>query len=268
MPLYRSIPHTIKALVDGSALGYRLFRRNISAQYRQSLLGIVWAFIPVIITSAVWILLQGTKVINIETTDMPYPAFVLIGTTLWTGFMTFLQGPMNSVKANKSLLVKINFNREALLIAAFYEALFNFTLRLPVIIVAMIIFKVVPGIGLIYFPIALISLFLLGASISLLLLPISMLYTDISRAIAAFTQILMFLTPVIYPYPQQGLARQLMGFNPIAPLLSTARNTLSYDSGVFVAGFWQVAIVSLLLFFLGLIIYRKSMPHLIARIGA
>ncbi|XOV91176.1 MAG: ABC transporter permease [Bacteroidota bacterium] len=268
MPIHVGIYYALKGLYNGRSLGYRLFRRNISSQYRQSLLGIFWAFVPVIVTSAVWMFLQGSRIINIADPGMPYPAFVLIGTTLWQGFLTFLQGPLNMVNGNKGLLVKINFQREALLVAAFYDALFNFMIRLPVIIVAMLIFNVVPGVNLIYFPLALIALFLLGASISLLLLPLSMLYTDINRAIGTIAQFLMYLTPVIYPFPKDGLAADLMKLNPIAPVLSTARNTLGTEGSPFMEGFWLISGISLVLFFFGLILYRKSMPHIIARIGA
>ncbi len=268
MPLYKGIVHAIDGLFQGRSLGYRLFRRNISAQYRQSLLGIVWAFVPVIVTSAIWIFLQGSRVINIPDPGMPYPAFVLIGTTLWHAFLTFLQGPLQSVQMNKSLLVKINFQREALLVAAFYEALFNFIIRLPVIVIAMILFDVMPGQNLWLFPVAVLSLFLLGASISLILLPLGMLFQDINRAIATFSQFLMYLTPVIYPFPKEGLAADLMKLNPIAPVLSTARNTLGTDGSPLMEGFWLISGISLVLFFFGLILYRKSMPHIIARIGA
>jgi lipopolysaccharide transport system permease protein len=267
-PFYKAVIISLMGMYDSRSLGFRLFKRNISAQYRQSILGIFWAFVPVIVTSAIWIFLQGSKVINIEDVGMPYPAFVLIGTSLWQGFLTFFQGPIQSVARNKSLLVKINFKREALLVAAFYEALFNFIIRLPVIIFALVIFKIEMGVNLIYFPFAIGVLFLLGASLSLLLLPISMLYADIGKGITVFGQFLMYLTPVIYPFPKEGLSAQLMKLNPVAPLLSTARNTLSVTNQPLVDGFWWISGFSFILFLTGLVIYRKSLPHIIARIGS
>ena len=67
-------------------LGWRLFRRNMKGAYRKSLLGLLWAFIPPIMTTMVWVFLNGQRIINIEDPGIPYPAFVLTSTLLWSLF--------------------------------------------------------------------------------------------------------------------------------------------------------------------------------------
>ncbi len=51
-------------LIASRELAWRLFIRDISAQYRQSYLGIFWAFLPPIATGLVFIILQSKKVVN------------------------------------------------------------------------------------------------------------------------------------------------------------------------------------------------------------
>jgi lipopolysaccharide transport system permease protein len=87
--------------------------RDISAQYRQSLLGILWAFLPPLITAVIFITLNSRKVINVEETSIPYPVFAIFGTVLWHFFVYSLNAPLRVVTASKSLLTKINFPREA-----------------------------------------------------------------------------------------------------------------------------------------------------------
>ena len=130
-------------LKDSRELSWRLFVRDLSAQYRQSLFGILWAFLPPIITSAIFIVLQSRNVINLGETDQPYPVFVLIGTLLWQIFTESLNAPLKSVTAAKPLLVKVNFAHEALVVSAFYLTLFNTLIKLSIIFIIILLFKMV-----------------------------------------------------------------------------------------------------------------------------
>lgn len=102
--------HDLKASRE---LAWRLMVRDISAQYRQSLLGILWAFLPPLITAVIFITLNSRKIINVEETSIPYPVFAIFGTVLWQIFVYSLNAPLRVVTASKSLLTKINFPREA-----------------------------------------------------------------------------------------------------------------------------------------------------------
>jgi lipopolysaccharide transport system permease protein len=62
-------------LLASRELAWRLLVRNISAQYRQSLLGYAWAFVPPIFTSLIWIFLQSQKVLGVGDTGMPYVVY-------------------------------------------------------------------------------------------------------------------------------------------------------------------------------------------------
>src|SRR5438552_13941529 len=61
----------------------RLFLRDFAARYKQSILGYLWALGPPLITVVVFTLLTGARVLNVEDPGMPYPAFVLLGLTVW-----------------------------------------------------------------------------------------------------------------------------------------------------------------------------------------
>src|SRR5688572_16781711 len=84
-------------LLASRELAWRLLVRNISAQYRQSLLGYAWAFVPPIFTSLIWIFLQSQKVLGVGDTAMPYVVFVITGTVLWQTFVEALNSPLQMV---------------------------------------------------------------------------------------------------------------------------------------------------------------------------
>ncbi len=82
-------------------LAWRLLVRNISAMYRQTMLGYVWAFLPPVFTTLTFVFLNSQKIFSVGTTDIPYPAFVMIGTLLWQGFADAMNSPLRMINQSK-----------------------------------------------------------------------------------------------------------------------------------------------------------------------
>jgi lipopolysaccharide transport system permease protein len=111
-------------------LAWRLVVRNLSAQYRGAALGWIWAFLPPLAAASTFIILQSTGVIETSAAyGMPYPVFVFLGTILWQSFVDSVQKPLQIVNASRSMVTKINFPREALLLAGIGEVLSNTLVR-------------------------------------------------------------------------------------------------------------------------------------------
>lgn len=257
----------LQDLLAARELAWRLFVRDLSANYRQTYLGYIWAFLPPLAASATFIFLQSQGITRIDDTGIPYAAFAMMGTLLWQVFADAIQSPLSSTNSARSMLAKINFPREAVLISGLYMVLFNFLVRLVLLAVVMAVWNVVPGRGLLLFPLAMAGLLACGYVIGLLLLPVGFLYKDIDRAIVIVTQFWMLLTPVVYPARTHGLAGFLATWNPVSPVLITAREALSGLMFTQLGAFSLVSGVALLLCFLGLIAFRLAMPILIERMG-
>lgn len=255
-------------LALGRGLAWRLFLRDTAALYRQSMLGYVWAFLPPLATSATFVFLSSQRVITVASTPVPYAAYVMISTLLWQGFVDALNSPLRSLNANRTLLMKVNFPREALIVAGLLEVMFNFGVRLALIIPIMWLFHLSVGPSLILFPIGVLGLVVLGLSLGLLLTPVALLYTDIGRALGIVTTFWLFLTPVVYPPAKSGLASILAKFNPVSPVLSTARDWLLGQPAPHVTGLAVVFVAALILAFAGWLVFRLALPHLIERMGS
>lgn len=255
-------------LVASRGLAWRLFVRNISAQYRQSFLGYIWAFLPPLFSMAIWVLLNSQKVINIEDPGMPYPLFVLTGTVLWQTFIDAINSPLKLVTESKEMLAKINFPREALLLAGLMEVLFNFFIRI-LLLVGIFVWYQTPVMGTAALGLSgVLILIILGLMVGILLTPLGVLYNDVGRSVAIFTQFWFFLTPVIYPMPKDGFIALVAQYNPVTPVLVSAREWLILGSTSQLSGFWVVSFGAVAFLLLGWVLYRIAMPHLIARISA
>lgn len=263
--LLRSMWQGLKASRE---LAWRLFVRDISAKYRQSILGVFWAFLPPIIAGLVFIILQSKKVVNFGETDIPYPVFVLIGTTLWQLFVESLNAPLSTVIQAKPMLAKINFPREALIVSAFYQILFSLLIKSVIIVGIFLVFRVQVTFGLLLAPLAILVLILMGISLGLLLTPLGTLYTDIQSGLMMATQFLFFVTPVVYPPPQTFPYSLIAILNPISPILMGARDLLTKGVLTNAYPFFVVSGLTILTLFTAWVIYRLALPIIIERMSA
>lgn len=255
-------------LNEAHSLGIRLAKRNIKAMYRQSVLGYVWSVLPPLLTSLVWVFLNGQSVVNISETDVPYPLFVITGTMLWQIFSESVSAPLKGVISGKSMLAKINFPRESLILTGIYTVFFNTFIKMGLIVFVFAFYGFFPSTSVFFALFGIISLIIFGSMIGLLLTPLGMLYTDINKGMAVVLQFAIYLTPVIYPEPKSGIAAVLMKFNPVAPLITTTRNLLLDSPAPRIDDFVLISVISLIMFFFGLFLYRLSMPIIIERVGS
>jgi lipopolysaccharide transport system permease protein len=266
--LKKLFPAMWRDLKASRELAWRLFVRDISVRYRQSIFGILWAFLPPIATGLVFIILQSNKVVNFGDVDIPYPVFALVGTTLWQIFVDSLNIPLKTVLAAKPMLAKINFPREALIVSAFYDILFNLLIKSTVIAGVFVFFNIPITMGLLYGLFAILILILLGMAFGLLITPLGILYTDVSSGLMIITQFLFFVTPVVYPAPKTFPYSLVATINPISPVLDGARDLLTKGAIETWFPLLLVSIISVGIFLLSWIMYRLSLPIIIERMSA
>ena len=116
----------LRDLIGARELAWRLFIRDISAQYRQSILGYVWVFIPPLVASLPFIYLNSQGIVKIGDTPIPYAAYAIIGTTIWQVFADALNAPLKAINAARGMLARINLPREAILMSALAQVGLSF----------------------------------------------------------------------------------------------------------------------------------------------
>jgi lipopolysaccharide transport system permease protein len=255
-------------LLASRELAWRLMVRDISAQYRQSFLGIAWAFLPPIFMAAGFTLANDANVISVGKTDLPYPAYVMFSTALWQTFVDALNGPVQAITLAKPMLARVNFPREAIILAKLGEVFFNFAIKVILIVALFIWFKIPVSWTVILAPVALVHLILLGTFLGTLLSPLGVLYQDVQKTLTMITGFWLFLTPVIYPVPNEGLFGLLVKLNPVTPLLVTTRELATTGIVSDALSFWIVSILTLMGLLLTWIAFRLAMPYVIERVSS
>jgi lipopolysaccharide transport system permease protein len=246
----------------------RLAVRDIRASHRQAFLGILWAFIMPLANTVTWVFLSYAGIVSVGDTELPYAVYVFTGTMLWSIFTDAMGSPMAQTSTAGALLTKLNFPREALLLAGIYKSLFHTTIKASMLIVTLILVGLNPGWGLLLFPLGILSLMLVGTVLGLLITPVGMLYVDVGRVVGFGMQFLMYMSPVVFPMPKEGWAAVLFTINPLSPLILTARDWLTGFAPEYLTYFLAVNAVALALLLVVWTAYRLALPIIVERMSA
>ena len=259
---------TAKDFFGSHFLAKQLATRDIKSQYRQSYLGIVWAFITPISSAFVWIFLSATGTVNLSDTGVPYPIYVFSGTLIWSIITEAINSPTSSTNAARGIISKINFPKEALVLSGIYKLLFNSSIKIGLLIILIFVFGVGFHWSLLLFPLAIVAAIVFGTTIGLFFTPISLIYTDIAKIISMGLSLLMYITPVVYAIPKTGIMKTIMELNPFTALILTSRDLALGSVPEYLNYFFGVFVVSATLFFIGLVLYRISIPIIVERLSA
>jgi len=218
-------------LYNGRELIWRLFLRDFSSRYRQSLFGFLWALVNPLATMGIFLFLNRSGIFSVGEISVPYPVFALSGLSLYGIFSTGLSAGAASIVNGGPMIVKVNMPKIALVFAAAGQALVEFIIRLFLLIILFLIYGIIPGWGAVFFPLAVIPVLLLTLALALPFSILAGVFRDIIHFLPAFTTLFLFLLPVLYPPPEAGLMALMNRYNPLSHLITGARDILI--SGVF-----------------------------------
>jgi lipopolysaccharide transport system permease protein len=238
-------PQMVKELIDSRELIVRLFIRDFSVKYRQSVLGNFWVIVMPFIAIGTFLYLNKAGIFKIEETSLPYPLFAFIGLSVWQIFSTGLNSGCNSLVSAGDMISRINFPREVLVISSMAQTIFEFLLKSIFMIIFLFIMHYVPHPTALFFPLSIIPLLLLTLGLSFLLSLLNGLLRDTAQMVSLLLTFLMFLTPVLYPISQQH--SWLLQFNPLTPLITAPRDLIAYGYITHPLSYAIASIVSLLI---------------------
>ena len=249
-------------------LARQLAERDIKAQYRQSYLGLIWAFITPLATAAVWVFLNLSGTIEVTDTGVPYPVYAFTGTLLWSIITEAVNVPTQTTNSARGIMSKINFPKEALIISGISKLLFNSSIKIILLLVFVFLFGIGFHWSLLLLPFVILGALLFGTTIGLFLTPIGMLYKDVAKFTAMGFSFLMYITPVVYSVPSEGVMKTIMEMNPFTPIILTSRDLLTGASPEYLFYYFAVLAITIPLFLISLLLYRISIPVIIERMNA
>lgn len=200
--------------------------RDLKVRYKQTMIGAAWAIIQPFTTMVVFTVFFG-KLAGIPSDNVPYPIFVYTGLLFWQFFSSALSETSNVLIGNQAIITKVYFPRLILPLSSVLTKFVDFTIASIILVGLMFYYGYLPNIGgFLIVPLLLLITFMAAVGAGLCLASINVKYRDVRYALPFFIQILLFVTPVIYPASIAGAYSKLLALNPMTGVIQTARAAL------------------------------------------
>jgi len=254
-------------LVEYSHLFKQLTIVDITNVYKRSFIGLSWLVLTPIIAVIVWILLNGAGIFEPGDTVIPYPAYVLLSTSIWSFFQGAYMVASNVIIKNGRFMVTAKFPHEVIVAQQMVLHSINFVIPFLINIIVLLIYGVKFSWIAILFPLTLIPLLFLGTALGLIVALMRVVAVDFSRLADHAIAFLMFLTPIVYaPKISVGWLSDIIKVNPLTYLVGFSRDLLT--TGVFTQTKWYmiVSLASLIVFVICFRLFMKYESKLLERL--
>ncbi|MCX6799976.1 MAG: ABC transporter permease [Candidatus Falkowbacteria bacterium] len=208
-------------------LFYFLAWKDVKVKYKQTVVGAGWAIFQPVITMIVFSVFFG-KFAKMPSDGVPYPIFIYSGLLFWNLFATSLNEISGIFIGNERIISKVYFPKIILPVSAIITNVLDFAVASVVFIGMMFYYGFSPSIiSIILLPLLFLMTVLSALGIGLLFGSVNVKYRDVRYILPFFIQILIFITPVIYPVSIISAEyRWILGLNPMAGVIDTARVVL------------------------------------------
>lgn len=256
----------IKNILASKDLIWQLFRRDFLMSYKKSFLGMGWIFITPIIGIISWVFYNATGVLNPGDVGIPYPAYVLLSSSIFGLWGNFQGAAAGTLAAGAGFITQVNYHHDALLMKNVLQSLAGFLITFVVNLVVLLCFGVVPSWMIILFPILILPLFFLGSAIGFMVCLIGVVAPDINKAINFVLGLIMYITPVIYsPNVDNPTLQILIKYNPLTYIIGGIRDAIIYGKIEHFGIFIICTLISLVLFLISWRLFYVSEQKVIER---
>lgn len=213
---------SLKEIWPYRELLFTFVKRDIQVRYRQTVIGGLWAIIQPLSTMVIFSFFFG-HLAKISGGGVPYPIFSYAGLLLWTYFTGAVSASSASMVASAALITKVYFPRILIPIAATMTGLLDYLVASVVLIGLMLYYQIMPTAQIFLVPLTLLLTWLLAMGIGFWLSAINVKYRDVGYILPFFIQLMLFVTPVIYPSSIAPNFKFLLSLNPMTGIIDAHR---------------------------------------------
>ena len=233
-------------------------RRDIKARYKQTALGIAWSLLQPLSMMIVFTLVFSVFA-KVPSDGVPYPVFAYSALIFWTFFSNTINGGTGAMVSNATLIRKIYFPRETLLIAVLLAGLLDLGVAAVLFVGMLVYYKIALTLAALWVvPLLLLQITLTFAVISLTSAA-HVNFRDMGHALPLVVQLWMFATPVAYPISViPGWLRPYYLLNPMAAIIEGYRNALIMGTSPNLPALAVSVAVTIILTGLALSVFKRA----------
>jgi lipopolysaccharide transport system permease protein len=256
----KGLQFNFRELWEFRELIYFFTLRDVKIKYKQTVIGIAWAILQPFLFMVIFTTFFASR-FHLDSSLLPYPLFVFSGLMFWNIFSSGITYGGNSMVSNAHIITKIYFPRLIIPIASIMATLIDFSMTFLLFIGLFfwygpetLSWKFLPVL-----PIVLLITLFTTIGLGTLIAAMNVKYRDFRYIIPFMIQILMFLSPVIYPVTiiENQMIREILLLNPLAGAIDLFRNGLAGIPLDYVVLFKSL-FISMILFVSGVSYFRKT----------
>ena len=252
--------------------------RDISAQYKQTVLGPVWFVLQPLLATFVFSFIFGRFAFGGEAQDgvaqTPHFLFYMSGLIVWGFFADCANKTSNTFTKNSALFGKVYFPRLAVPIAQTLTNLIAFSVQFTVFLFGLCYYfakrewfgdplhpiHLDPNWRICLMPLILLMVGMLGLGVGLVVSALSTRYRDLAMATGFGLQLWMYGSSVAFPISaiKDPFAVKLLTLNPMVPLIEATRLAFLGKGTVTLAQFATSGAVCLLVFLFGVMMFNRA----------
>ena len=248
----------VKELYDYRNLIWVLAWIDFKARYKNSVLGYFWSLLePLLMLGVLYIVFSNLMKVQVEY----YQLFLLQGLIMWSFFTRSTSGSLYTFIFKTSLVKKVYFPRDILVISSCITALLMSIFESIVFLAFLFFFRIPLSLNIFYLPVVIFLYFIIAVSTSLVLAALNVYYRDIQYIWAVILQVGFFATPVIFPlnvFPQY--LQNILKYNPLAQAIYLARDVTLYSKEPNPASFLFVIFIAIVILAIGYAIFTRLEP--------
>ncbi|MDH7460475.1 ABC transporter permease [Chitinophagaceae bacterium 26-R-25] len=240
----------------------RLVRRDLIANYKQTLLGPFWVFLQPVLTTLVYYLIFG-RIVKVSTSGIPPILFYLSGILFWGYFSDCLNGTMYTFLQNANVFSKVYFPRLIVPLSSVISHTVRTVIQLLLFIFIYQYYFSQGGITGSYYilltPVLLLITAGFGLGAGLIVSVLTARYRDLDYTLQFLLRLFMFATPVVYPasiVPEQY--QILFWLNPLTAVIETFRAGFFSNEPVYILHLLFSCVEVLLLILVGITLFKKQ----------
>ena len=241
-----------------------LFRRDLRAKYKGSVLGLAWSLAHPIVLMLVYLLVFSVM-LKIQTADYEhYWLFLLAGLPVWVFFSTSLQSASRSLLENANLIRKVRFPRQLVPLSMVATQLVGFAVMLVIVIALSLVY--LPGSrATVWLSVPLAAAIVcFVAGLALAVASLNAIYRDVEHIVAALLLPWFFLTPVLYSLEaipgvseHPRLVDVVHWGNPLTPPIEAFRDPLFFGELPAVGDVVYLAVATVVSLALGALVFSR-----------
>ena len=233
---------------------WKLFERDFKAQFRQKILGYLWAALTPLLAIASFVILNLTGVLNPGDTGVPYPIYVFVGTGIWSFLTTTMTSVSDGLLKQSDLILRTNIPKIALAVSSLAQIIYNLLVHLILLMFLLFLFGTEIHPASLLYVVLILPMILLGVTIGLVLSVVGAIARDLISIAQSGLAFLMYLTPVVYVAKSldSSLIQTLIWYNPLSYLIEVPRAVLLNGSGEVWVGYWLSSGLVIVLLFIAI----------------